>query len=127
MKRLWIGVGIMVAVAVLLLWGNFTITNACKEMTREINQIIELVEEQNNYDEAEKYSEQLKKTWKHYHTPLSAIKNHEELHDLMLNINLIQKYVQEQNKEDILDACDDSLVRLEHIKDGEKISFGNVF
>lgn len=127
MKRLWIGVGIMAAVISLLIWGNVTVLKACGTMTEHINRITELVEEQNNYPEAEIAAKELQKSWEHYHSALSAIKNHEELHDLMLNINLIQSHVEKQEKEALLDACDDSLVRLEHIKDGEKVTWGNVF
>lgn len=127
MKRLWIGLGIMVVVAGLLVWGNVTITNACKQMSEEIKQVIDAVELHDSYEEASSAASALKRTWETYHTPLSAIKNHEELHDLMLDINLIEKYATEQEQEELLEACNDSLVRLEHIKDGEKVSFGNVF
>lgn len=127
MKRLWIGVGIMVTVVSLLIWGNVTVINACDTMTKHINQIAELVEEQNNYSQAEIVAIELQKSWEHYHSPLSAIKNHEDLHDLMLNINLIRSYAEKQEEEALLDACDDSLVRLEHMKDGEKVTFGNIF
>lgn len=127
MKRLWIGIGIMAVVIGLLIWGNVTIVNACEEMSREINQITEQIEQCGDSATVQETAGRLKKSWERYHTPLSVVKNHEELHDLLLNINLIEKYTQEWDEEALREACDASLVRLEHIKDGEKISLGNVF
>lgn len=127
MKRLWIGIGIMAFVVGLLIWGNLTITTACNKMTGEIESIKQYAQEEDDFSGAQLSASRLKDIWTQYHAPLSAIKNHDELHDLIVNINLIQTYTEEEALEDLIDACDDSLVRLEHIKDGEKITFGNVF
>lgn len=126
MKRLWIGVGIMVSVACILIWGNLTINCACEKMTTQITTLVENAQI-GDYDGARQSAKNLKSIWTTYHSPLSAIKNHEDLHDLMVNINLIEKYTKEETMQQLEEVCDDSLIRLEHIKDGEKISFGNIF
>ncbi len=126
MKRLWIGVGIMTAVLALLIWGNVTITNACEDMSDVLNAII-AADEADDEAAIQENAQALLQAWEHYHTRLSALKNHQDLDDLMTNINLIADCAAEGEREELTETCKDSLVRLEHMKDGEKISFGNVF
>lgn len=126
MKRLWIGVGIMISVICILIAGNVTINSACEKMTTQVIALAQSAEN-GDYDSARQSAQKLKSIWTAYHAPLSAIKNHEDLHDLMVNINLLEKYTKEEAEDQMEEACDDALIRLEHIKDGEKISFGNIF
>ena len=126
MKRIWIAFVLIGVVISACIWGQITIKNAYNELTGSFNKIIDLCEKE-NYEKALEYNEKLLSQWNKYFPSLSAIKNHDDLHDLMIDINMINKHIKNKDMEKIEEICDDALIRLEHIKDGEKISFGNVF
>lgn len=126
MKRLWIGVGLMVIVISCCVWGQITVRTACDKITKGFSETLEM-SENGDFDSAMKSAKQVQKQWLKYHSRLSALKNHDELHDLILDVNVITDNIEGENLDEITETCNDATVRLKHIKDGEKITFGNIF
>lgn len=126
MKRLWIGVGIMVVVITACVWGQITVNTACNEIIAEFSETLECAKK-DDFEGALANAMEVQDSWSKYSSRLFALKNHEDLHDLMLDVNIVTHDVESENVDEIDKTCSDAITRLKHIKDGEKISFGNIF
>lgn len=126
MKRIWIAFALLATVVVSCVWSQVTVRNFCYNLTSGFDDVMKY-SEKGDYENAGKSADEIKKQWEKYYARISAFKNHEDLHDLMIDVNMVHSYLQDRDAEKILEVCRDAVIRLEHIKDGEKISFGNIF
>ncbi|MCC8022537.1 MAG: DUF4363 family protein [Clostridiales bacterium] len=126
MNRLWIAIGLLAIVAGACIWGQVTVNNFSNDLIPLLQTLDEQAKDE-DYTQAETTVQTVIETWSAYYPSLSAIKNHEELYELTVTINMLERYVEDQNAQALRDACYDCIIRIEHIKDGERPSWGNIF
>lgn len=125
MKRIYIAAAFLIIAISLCTTEQILISKMCKSTTEIINQAVTAVET-DDYQKTEKLCHDLNQLWQKNYPFMSSMVDHGSLEDAALSISSLEDLAKQKS-----DSLEDSLVELKNqikaMKNGQQISFGNIF
>lgn len=126
MKRLWVGMFMMVIVVSACIWGTATMNTIYSKLSEPLEQILSYAQKE-DYENCEIWAQKLEQAADKYNTRLFMLKHHDKIDELLVEVYTIPEQVKRKDKELLINSCEEALVRLENVYEGERVIWGNIF
>jgi hypothetical protein len=125
MKRVWVAMCMMAFVVALCLTELFVTEKLANEMDASILSARQAVQNQ-DYAQAEEYSIRISEQWKRYHNMLSLYITHDRLEQIDQSFSILSTNLEQGMYDEFLVELRRAYGQLEHLRDTEMPTLGNI-
>jgi len=126
MRNLIIAAALVIIIIVSSTFINRFIGKSYDDLSAMSDEYLQYLSDE-NYDEAKKILQKMKKKWEHIETYLKAVTNHETVELVGANFKISEIYLKYKDAPHAAAMCKELIHFLQHIHENEQVNLDNIF